>query len=127
MRSPLFQTVEELDLFSTDVGDRGLEALADSPWGPRLRCLKLGGFGSASISGPGVVALARSQHARSLNVIDFDQTYDDDFDAVARDLVEAPGLERITRIVVSQPSALEILRTRWGPRVVAPERDELEI
>jgi hypothetical protein len=122
VRSPMFQAVEEVDIFSTNVGDRGLRALAPSPWGPRLRRLKLGWVRDVPISADGIAALAKS-HASTLNVIDFDETHDDVLDDIARRLVAIPELNRITRIVVSPSSALEILRSRWGPRVVAPHLD----
>ncbi|MGE0711073.1 MAG: hypothetical protein AB7N76_28710 [Planctomycetota bacterium] len=57
-------------------------------------------------------------------MIDLSDAYDGAIDEVARVLVQAPGLERITRIVVARASALETLRSRWGERVVAPSWDD---
>lgn len=59
-------------------------------------------------------ALVRSPHARTLDVTDSHDSHEEALDDIARVLVAAPGLERITRIVTARSSSFEILRSRWG-------------
>lgn len=117
--SPMFARLERLDLTDCDLGDDDVAALGDSP---SLRELRLGSQLDARLTGAGLASVGRH---RSLNVLDLSATYHlGEREALARRLVAAPGLERLTTIAVPvEDAASRTLRERWGDRVVVPEHD----
>ena len=109
--------LKKLNLWSTDVGDAGVEAITRAGHMNRLTHLDLS---SNLISNRGVVALAGAAHLATLEELNLRRNSIAGAGALA--LAESPHLTKIRRLDVSANNigakAGDALRERFGPRLV---------
>jgi uncharacterized protein (TIGR02996 family) len=101
-RSKQLVRLEALDLSFTELGDKGLQALANSPVFAALRSLYISGNGQAGgtarLGVPGLRALANSPHLSELSQLDVSGNYLSD--TALRSLFEGPSARRLTRLAL---------------------------
>jgi len=100
-RSKHLVRLDTLSLSYTELGDKGLQALAESPVFAGLRALDISGNGQAGgtarLGLPGLRALANSPHLRQLDLLDVSGNYLSD--SALRALLDGPTARHLSLLV----------------------------